>query len=119
MFYTPETGTPTSHDGAAPETNTNTAPKQNVAAAIYFPPNNPNRDEREVCFNEAIRVVVPGEDKEICADVYGARKVEVNGGIGLTGGAEGLSQVLQTLLRVSFISNWLLSASLTLGQSKK
>ncbi len=107
--HTPETVTPTSQDGA--QTNTNTVSKQKIAAAFYFPPNNPNRDEREVCFDGAIRVVVPGENKEICADVYGARKVEVKGGIGLTGGAGGLSQLLQTpgfanILRVSLTSAW-------------
>ena len=107
--HTPETVTPTNQDGA--QTNAKTAPKQSVAAAFYFPPDNPNRDEREVCFNDSIRVVVPGENTEICADVYGARKVEVKGGIGLAGGASGLSQLLQTpgfanILRVSLISDW-------------
>ncbi len=105
-----QTGTPTSHDGAEPETNTNTAPKQNIAAAFYFPPDNPNQDGRGVCFNGGIRIVVPGEKTEICTDVYNAPKVEVNGGISMVGAALGLSEMIKNpnlseIMGVSLISN--------------
>ena len=118
MYPNAETVTPTSDDGVGtnttiPSQNTGTPPKQGVTAAIYFPPehsNESNRDEREVCFDGAIRMVVPGETTEISADVYGARKVEVKGGIGLAGGANGLALLLQTqgfsdILRASSISS--------------
>jgi len=123
MYHDPETVTPTSDDGVETDTIQNTqastAPKQTVNAAIYFPPERSNsesdRDEREVCFDGAIRIVVPAENTEISADVFGARKVEVKGGVGLAGGAKGLAQILQTsgfseILRASlnfiFLTFW-------------